>query len=119
MINICVENWYCWNLKYEKRILHFGCTLTENLALNKLTWQSNPSGSYGTANRAVDGLKSDLTLFGGQCAASEFPGYRTAEWRVDLGKITSIHHISIQYLTENLPWGSIYILRLMMKHVLE
>lgn len=79
----------------------------ENLALNKQTWQLNPSSSYGGAHRAVDGIKSDLTLLGGQCAVSKIHGYKTAEWRVDLGGVFSIQHISIQFMTESRSWGNL------------
>ena len=78
--------------------------LTENIALKKEAWLS--SGLYRTLNgsvryylgadHAVDGLKENLTLGGEQCAVS-FAG-PTAEWRVDLDEILSIHHIFIQYV---------------------
>ena len=87
--------------------------LTENIALNKEAWQS--SGMYRTLNGsfryyrgavyAVDGLKENLE--GEQCAVS-FIG-PTAEWRVDLGGILSIHHIYIQYAVENRKPGMVYI----------
>ena len=77
--------------------------LTENIALNKEAWQSSGmyralNGShwyYLGAHHAVDGLKDNLTLGGEQCAVS-FLG-PTAEWRVDLDGILSIHHIFIQH----------------------
>lgn len=78
--------------------------LTENIALNKKAWQSSGiykvlNGSvryYLGADHAVDGLKENLTFAGEQCAVS-FVG-PTAEWRVDLDEILSIHHIFIQYM---------------------
>ena len=62
-------------------------------------------GSDGGAERAVDGLYTDLRLDGGQCAASDWR--QTAEWRVDLGGVRSIHHIVIQYATGNDLWGTV------------
>ena len=78
--------------------------LTENIALKKEAWQS--SGAFRTVNgsfryylgadHAVDGLKENLTWGGEQCAMSLYGP--TAEWRVDLDEILSIHHIFIQYV---------------------
>lgn len=59
-----------------------------------------------SAERAVDGQKSNLTVFGGECTASAYEK-PTAEWRVDLGTVLSIHHILIQYATNDEVWGEI------------
>ena len=61
---------------------------------------------YLGADHAVDGLKENLTLLGEQCAMS-FVG-PTAERRVDLDGIISIHHILIQYAEKNRQSGMAY-----------
>ncbi|XP_078330365.1 uncharacterized protein LOC111113866 [Crassostrea virginica] len=76
----------------------------ETLALHQPAWQSSTWRSSPGAERAVDGQYTDLAWYGGQCAVSD--DYRTtAEWRVDLGAVRSIHHIVIHYMTENIVWG--------------
>lgn len=71
--------------------------------MNKPAWQQHPLLIYD-AGLAVDGQKSNLHSYGGQCTVSK-NGYTTAEWRVDLEGVLSIHHIFIQYMTENHVWG--------------
>ena len=73
---------------------------TENLALLQRAWQSSTRKSYSGAERAVDGRYTDLRFNGGQCAVSGVR-HATAEWRVDLGGVRSIHHVVIQYATDN------------------
>jgi hypothetical protein len=84
----------------------------ENIALGKPAWQLNPydpegnTGFDGDASNAVDGLKSDLSVFGSQCVISA-DKQQTATWRVDLQDILSLRHIKIYYRTENTPWGKL------------
>lgn len=73
----------------------------------KPAYQLFPFGTenlkYDAAN-AVDGLTSDLSIDGGQCAVSA-AGYATAIWRVDLGSVHYIDHITLYFMTNNQAWG--------------
>ena len=54
----------------------------------------------------MDGQYTDLREWAGQCAASDV-GQSKAEWRVDLGGVKNIHHVFVQYATENDLWGTL------------
>ena len=90
----------CVRIPYNNRF-----RFTENVALRKSTWQLHPiSDLKVSSDFAVDGRKSNLSLKGGECTASVY-SKTTAEWRVDLGKVLSIHNIFIQYATKNQERG--------------
>nr|XP_022307322.1 uncharacterized protein LOC111113376 [Crassostrea virginica] len=81
----------------------------ENIALHKPAYQEYPylaglPKALTQASNAVDGLKSNLSVFGGQCAVSGNEKLN-ATWWVNLTNILSIHHITIYYRTGNAMWG--------------
>ncbi|XP_078338984.1 uncharacterized protein LOC111101455 [Crassostrea virginica] len=79
-----------------------GAMCFENVALNKSAWQQDTKFNY-LANRGVDGHKSYLHMYSEECVTSEYNA--TSAWRVDLENVLSIHHISIQFATNNNSWN--------------
>ena len=74
------------------------------MALNKIAWQKHPNHIKDfNAALAVDGKKTDLSRYGKECVYSD--DRSTAEWRVDLNTVLSIHHIVIHYVQNNAVWG--------------
>lgn len=100
-------------IKYIGRneIIIYIVPLAENIALNRQTYQLYPFRDDDTfdASNAVDGLKSDLRGFSGQCVVSA-NNKEMATWWVNLTSVMSIHHITIYYRTDNVPWGNSSIL---------
>lgn len=96
---------FWWTFDDNKNI-GIWLSITENIALNKQAWQTNPFVGFHGDVRAVDGNKSDLSIHGGQCTETYY-GSATAEWRVDLDGIFGIHHIFIQYRTDNRIWSMV------------
>lgn len=88
---------------------HFFAEFLDNIALRKSAWQLHPYQNvkfkeYTNASKAVDGLKSNLSFTALQCTYSE-DLQNIASWRVDLGAVLGIHHITIYYRTDGVPWG--------------
>lgn len=65
---------------------------------------SSTYSDNSVSSKAVDGLKTDLSYSGGQCAISA-SDQTTAELTVDIGDMSSITNISLFHRTENLPWS--------------
>lgn len=99
------EHW----IFFLKKLITGLYSVLENVALRKNAWQLNPYENPNIirildASNAVDGLKTNLSFFGGQCTQSA-NSKDEAMWRVDLGVVLGIHHITIYYKTDNVPWG--------------
>lgn len=65
----------------------------DNLAYKKLTWQTSKIYS---SEKAVDGLYTERSPAGNQCAISK-PFPTNVTWLVDLGGVRSISEVRIYY----------------------
>lgn len=102
---ICPFTSLCQLFNVYKLLWNF----SDNIALHKIAWQLHPyenpnDRDFLNASNAVDGLKTNLSFAGRQCTQSKNYVYE-AEWRVDLGAVLGIHHITIYYRTDNVKWG--------------
>nr|XP_022307321.1 uncharacterized protein LOC111113375 [Crassostrea virginica] len=80
----------------------------ENIALQKPSYQrhryENIQEALTKASNAVDGEKSNLSVWGGQCVISDINKQSALLW-VNLTSILSIDHITIYFRTENKMWA--------------
>ncbi|XP_078329142.1 uncharacterized protein LOC111112849 isoform X1 [Crassostrea virginica] len=83
----------------------------ENIALQKPSYQrhryENIQEALTKASNAVDGEKSNLSVWGGQCVISDINKQSALLW-VNLTSILSIDHITIYFRTENKMWAPTY-----------
>lgn len=93
-----------WRFLYHCSMLNYVYRAYINIALHKPAYQLHPyqDAQYHASN-AVDGLKSDLSVFGDECVESE--GDQIAIWWVNLTSIQSIHHITIYFRTRDSDSG--------------
>lgn len=54
-------------------------------------------------------MKSNLSFTALQCTQSE-DEEKIATWRVDLGAVLGIHHITIYYRTDDVTWGKFFLM---------
>ena len=85
-----------FELFFDRDIFFFN--VPDNVALNKQHRYLGLSEDLVDASNAVDGLKSHLSVWGGQCVISGNK-MQTATWWVNLTSILSIHYITIYYRT--------------------
>lgn len=112
---------YCLMIFSEINGLETLIMLTVNIALYKPTYQRHPyskNDARSDASNAVDGYKSDLSVFGDECVESA-SDEQIAIWSVDLTSIQSIHHIIVYFRTRNSDSGTKTFRNLMLKNVLR
>ena len=83
--------------------------ISENLASHQPAWQSSTWAFNTGADRAVDGLYTDLSVWGRQCAGSALR-QTTVEWRVDLCHIEIYLVIFFFYYTRSVQIKRTFIL---------
>lgn len=76
----------------------------DNLAYKKPTWQTSEVTS---SDNAVDGLYTNRTTAGNQCAVSK-PDPIEVTWIVDLGVERSISEVRIYYQSHYDPWSEFF-----------
>ncbi|XP_052691414.1 uncharacterized protein LOC128169301, partial [Crassostrea angulata] len=74
-----------------------------NLALHRPTFQLHTLFDGQPSSRLVDGKKSDLSIYNGQCTTTK-NGQTFVMWRVDLEKIRRIERIVVYSRTDNRIW---------------
>jgi hypothetical protein len=85
--------------------------MPDNIALNKPAYQLHQYNIHDDrfhASNAVDGLKSNLSGWGGQCVISA-DGKQKALWRVDLEDILSIRQITMYFRTDGAGLGLFFL----------
>lgn len=105
----CIWYRHFWRLREHFEWTARVFVITVNLALHKPAFQSNSHQAkedISVANYVVDGLKTDPSLDGGQCATTTL-GKQTSTWWVDLTSIHSLHHITIYFMTINKGLGNL------------
>lgn len=89
-------------MKIVNVILFFTFEPKDNLAYKKPTWQTLDKYS---SDKAVEGLYTNLSAIGNQCAVSFASSEVT--WLVDLETINSISKIVLYHVTEGSTFGKL------------
>lgn len=88
----------------SKYVSKFDIYYLDNLAYKKPTWQTSEVTS---SDNAVDGLYTNRTTAGNQCAVSK-PDPIEVTWIVDLGVERSISEVRIYYQSHYDPWSEFF-----------